>query len=112
MGKIIDSIIGSLDEKRAYKANEARAKALPAAYHEAYKNIKNYLFNTSGILSMKPLETLVDILEGAAAQHKNVTDVIGKDVAAFANELVKDEPSYQQMQSAKLNSKINKTSEL
>lgn len=44
MGKIIDALIGSLDEKRDYRKNEARAKALPAEYREAYKEIKKYIF--------------------------------------------------------------------
>ena len=49
MGKIIDTIIGNLDEKREYKQNEARAKALPADYAAAYVEIKKYIFQTSGI---------------------------------------------------------------
>lgn len=49
MSNIIETIIGDLNEKRRYRANEKRANALPAEYAEAYKNIRNYLWNTSGI---------------------------------------------------------------
>ena len=106
MSKIIDTIIGNLDEKRAYKNNEARAKALPSEYVTAYNEIKNYIFRTSGLTTMKPLEVLVDVLEEAAANDKRVIEVTGPDVAAFADELVRGETSYQEKQREKLNKKL------
>lgn len=106
MGKIVDTIIGNLDEKHQYEQNEARAKALPAEYAAAYKDIKHYIFSTSGILSITPLKTLVDILEEAAANGKHVLDITGPDVAAFADELVRGEKSYQDKQRHKLNKSI------
>jgi len=107
MGKIIDTLIGSLEEKQEYKKNEARAKALPEEYFTAYKDIKNYIFQTSGIVSMKPLVDLVDILEEAAANGKQVLEVTGPDVAAFADELTRDAKSYKGALSDKLNEKLN-----
>jgi DNA-binding ferritin-like protein (Dps family) len=106
MSKIIDTIIGSLDEKREYKKNEARAKALAGEYAIAYKEIKNYIFHTSGIETIEPLKVLVDILEEAAVNDKRVLDVIGPDVAAFADELVRGEKSYYENQRKKLNKNI------
>lgn len=106
MSKIIDTIIGSLEEKKAYKQNEARAEALPQEYADAYKEIKKYIFNTSGILSMEPLKVLVEMLEEAAAHDRRVLDITGPDVAAFADELVKGEKSYQDQQRKKLNENI------
>lgn len=106
MGKIIDTIIGNLDEKREYKRNEARAKALPREYADAYKEIKNYLFSTSGIVTMEPLKVLVDMFEEAAAEGKKVLDITGPDVAAFADELVRGEKSYFEQQREKLNKNI------
>lgn len=108
MGNIINTIIGDMSEKKSYKENEKRAKALPKEYSEAYKNIKNYIMGTSGIMSMEPLKTLVDILEEAANNDKRVTDVTGPDVAAFADELVRGEKTYQDSQRKKLNSKLSK----
>lgn len=108
MGKIIDTIIGDLREKKEYKKNEARAKALPAEYAEAYKEIRNYLFQTSGILTFEPLKALVDMLEEAAAEGRHVIDITGPDVAAFADELVKGEKSYFDQQRKKLNRHIAK----
>lgn len=108
MSKIIDTIIGDLSEKREYNKNEKRAKALPAEYAEAYKDIKHYIFTTSGIYNMEPLRVLVDLLEEAAANDRRVIDVTGPDVAAFADELVRGEKSYRDQQSKKLNDKLNK----
>lgn len=108
MGKIIDTIIGNLDEKREYKQNEARAKALPADYAAAYVEIKKYIFQTSGIVSMEPLVVLVDVLEEASANGKTVIEVTGDDVAAFADELVKGVRSYKGDLGDKLNERLNK----
>lgn len=109
MGKIINTIIGDLNEKKKYRENEKRAKSLPTEYAEAYTQIKHYLWNTSGILTINPLISLVDLLEEAAAEGKHVVDVTGPDVATFADELVRGESSYKDKQREKLNNKINKT---
>jgi DNA-binding ferritin-like protein (Dps family) len=106
MSKIIDAIIGNLGDKREYKKNETRAKALPTEYAAAYKDIRNYLFHTSGIVTIEPLKALVDMLEEAAANSKHVLDVTGPDVAAFADELVRGEKSYYDNQRKKLNTTL------
>ena len=111
MSTFIDKIIGDLDEKKAYRKNEKRAQSLPAEYAAAYKDIKHYIFTTSGILSMQPLVTLVDLLEEAAADNRRVIDITGPDVATFADELVRGEKSYRDQQSKKLNERMNKAGE-
>lgn len=103
MSKFIDTIIGDLGEKKAYKENEKRAKALPTEYAAAYKEIRNYIFHTSGILTMEPLVALVDMLEEAVANNKRVTDITGPNVAEFADELVRGENSYFDKARKKLN---------
>lgn len=105
---IINTIIGDLNEKKRYNATEKRAKALPAEYADAYQSIKHYLWNTSGILTIEPLVSLVDLLEEAAADNRRVVDITGPDVAAFADELVRGESSYKDQQREKLNKKLNK----
>ncbi|HRK40815.1 MAG TPA: DUF1048 domain-containing protein, partial [Candidatus Saccharibacteria bacterium] len=106
MSKIIDTIIGDLAEKKRYRENEKRAKALPGEYREAYKKIQGYLFSTSGVLTIDPFITLVDMLEEAAAEGKPVLELTGPDVAAFADELVRGEESWQDHQRKKLNEKM------
>jgi DNA-binding ferritin-like protein (Dps family) len=108
VNKIINAIVGSLEEKKAYRQNEARVKSLPDEYATAYKEIKQYIFATSGILTMEPLKALVDMLEEAAADGKHVVDITGPNVADFADELVRDTKSYQGIQRQKLNKKITK----
>lgn len=110
MDNIIATIMGDRDEKKRYRAAEKRAKALPTEYAEAYNDIKHYLWNTSGLLTIEPLVALVDMLEEAAANDKHVTDITGPDVAAFADELISSESSYKALQRAKLNEKFNKRS--
>lgn len=110
MGKIIDTIIGDLGEKKRYRAIEKRAKALPVEYRRSYTDIKHYLWNTSGILSMEPLASLVEMLEAATAEHRNIVDITGPDVAAFADELVRGEKTYFDRRREKLNKSVAKKS--
>jgi DNA-binding ferritin-like protein (Dps family) len=108
MNKIIDTLFGDMDEKKAYRENEKRAKKLPAEYYDAYKDIKAYIFRTSGILTIDPLKVLVDLLEEAAADGRRVVDITGPDVATFADELVKGEKSYFDNERQKLNKNFSK----
>lgn len=106
MGKIIDTIIGDLSEKREWKETEARAKALPSEYSTAYKEIKHYMFRTAGLETIEPFKALVDMLEEAAANGKHVLEITGPDVAAFVDELVRDERSYLEKERSKLNANV------
>lgn len=103
MANFINTVIGDFNEKREYRETEKRAKALPTEYAQAYKEIKKYIFSTSGILNMQPLRTLVELFEEAAANDQKVVDVLGADVAAFADELVKGEKTWMDIQKKKLN---------
>ena len=102
----IDTIIGDMDEKKEYRAIEKRAKALPSEYSDAYKEIRNYIWSTSGLLTIKPLGNLVELLEEASADKRKVTDITGPDVAAFADDLISGEKSWKDQQRDKLNKKI------
>ena len=107
---IIDKLVGDLGEKKRFRANEKRAKSLPTEYRDAYENIRNYLWSTSGVESIDPLVSLVDLLEEAAASKRKVTDITGPDVAAFADDLVKGEASWKDQQREKLNKNFKDTS--
>lgn len=108
MNKFLDTIIGSIDEKKEWRRTEARAKALPAEYATAYKEIKSYIFTTSGIEKIQPIVALVDLFEEAAANKKRVLDITGPDVAAFVDELVRDEQTYFEKRRKKLNANVAK----
>jgi DNA-binding ferritin-like protein (Dps family) len=108
MFKFIDTMIGDLEAKKEYKENEKRAKELPKDYANAYKEMKQYIFQTSGILSTEPLQALVELLEEAAAHGRKVTDVTGDNVARFLDDLVQDSRTWQDKQRQKLNKKLSK----
>jgi len=103
MNRYTNQILGDLTEKKAYRDNEKRARALPKEYATAYQEIKQYIWKTSRTLTVEPLVLLVDLLEEAAASGKPLVDVTGSDVAAFADEFVQEEDSYKNRQRKKLN---------
>ena len=107
MNKIIEKIIGDLDEKKEWREIEKRAKALPEEYRNAYEKIKKYIWNSSAIETIKPFGVLVDMFEEGAANGKKVLELTGEDVAEFADELVKGEKSYYERIRAKLNKEIS-----
>ncbi|KOV81930.1 hypothetical protein ADL02_22835 [Streptomyces sp. NRRL WC-3723] len=74
----------------------ARVKALPPDYQIVYKEMQRYLFKVGPInLPDGPLlPGIVDFFEEGAATGKGVLELIGNDVAAFCDDLVKDSPTY------------------
>lgn len=87
---IIDRVIG-LEEKEIWRIMTARVEKLPADYQQDFKVLKKYLFTVgpSDWASQKFIfENLIDLLEELAAEKRLVTDVAGKDVAAFLDDLI------------------------
>ncbi|WP_223587655.1 DUF1048 domain-containing protein [Neobacillus bataviensis] len=110
---IFEKIIGSLDDKREWKAMEARAKALPSEYRNAYKAIQKYMWTAGGGPidwkdSSRIFGGILDLFEEGAAEGKKVTDLTGEDVAAFCDELVKDEKTWRDKYRKKLNDTIGR----
>ncbi|HTU75501.1 MAG TPA: DUF1048 domain-containing protein [Trebonia sp.] len=85
-----------IEGKKQWRAHMARVRALPPDYQIAYKEIQRYLFKvgpvdlTDGHL----LSGIVDFFEEGVADGKGVLDLIGRDVAAFCDDLIKDSPTY------------------
>lgn len=85
-----------IEGKKQWRAHMARVKALPRDYQIVYKEIQKYLFKvgpvelTEGTL----LPGIVDLFEEGVAAGKGVLELIGDDVAAFCDELVKDSRTY------------------
>ena len=107
---IFDKIFGSLEDKREWKAMEARAKGLPSEYLNAYNAIKKYLWTAGGPSDWKESSRIfggiLDLFEEGAAEGKKVTDLTGEDVAAFCDELVKDTKTWKDKYRTKLNDTI------
>ncbi|MEN2766078.1 DUF1048 domain-containing protein [Ornithinibacillus xuwenensis] len=108
----IEKIIGSLDDKREWKAMEARAKGLPREYHNAYKAIQKYMWTAGGLTDWKDISrifgAILDLFEEGAASGKKVTELTGEDVASFCEELVKDAKTWKDKYREKLNDTIGR----
>jgi len=76
-----------IEGKKQWRAHMARVKALPPDYQIVYKEIQRYLFKVGGGTL---LSGIVDFFEEGVAAGKRVLELIGNDVAAFCDDLVKD----------------------
>lgn len=76
----------AIDGKREWRAHVARVKALPPDYAIVYGELQKYLFKVGG---GEALADLLAFFEEGAAAGKGVLDLIGSDVAAFADDLVR-----------------------
>ncbi|MFI6290930.1 DUF1048 domain-containing protein [Nonomuraea sp. NPDC050790] len=85
-----------IEGKKQWRAHMARVKALPPDYQIVYGEIQKYLFKVGPIaLTDGPLlPGIVDFFEEGVAAGKGVMELIGPDVAAFADELIKDTPTF------------------
>jgi DNA-binding ferritin-like protein (Dps family) len=81
-----------IEGKRQWRAHMARVKALPPDYQIVYKEIQKYLFKVGPIdlPDGQLLSGIVDFFEEGVAAGKGVLQLIGNDVAAFCDDLVKD----------------------
>jgi|SRR5690349_18160401 len=109
---LFEKMIGSLDEKREWRAMEARAKSLPSEYRNAYKAIQKYMWTAGGPTDWKDSSRLfvgiLELFEEGAAEGKKVTDLTGEDVAAFCDDLVKDKKTWKDKYRKKLNDTIGR----
>lgn len=110
MSDFINKIIGDLEEKKEWKALEARAKALPEDYRVVYGEIKHYVWQGgTGVMDPSDMfKRLVNLFEEGVANGKHVADITGDDVASFVDHLVHDEKTYTDGLREKLNNTIAK----
>lgn len=66
------------------------------------------MWRSSGISTIDPFKVLIDLFEESAANGTRVLEIIGDDVAAFCDELVKGEKTYFVDLRKKLNRNIAK----
>ncbi|MEV4571426.1 DUF1048 domain-containing protein [Nonomuraea sp. NPDC049419] len=85
-----------IEGKKQWRAHMARVKALPPDYEIVYKEIQKYYFKVGPIdlLNGSLLADLLDFFEGGVADGKGVLELIGEDVAAFADDLIKDSRTF------------------
>ncbi|GAA1016960.1 hypothetical protein Aple_083660 [Acrocarpospora pleiomorpha] len=85
-----------IEGKKQWRAHMARVKALPPDYQIVYKEIQRYFFKVGPIdlLDGSLLSGIVDFFGEGVAAGKGVLELIGNDVAAFCDDLVKDSRTY------------------
>lgn len=78
-----------IEGKKKWRAHMARVKALPPDYQIVYKEIQRYLFKVGPIDVPDGglLCGIVGFFEEGVAAGKGVVELIGKDVAAFCDDL-------------------------
>ena len=77
-----------IEGKKQWRAHMARVKALPPDYQIVYKEMQRYLFKVGADGHL--ISGIVDFFEEGAADGKGVLELLGNDVAAFCDDLVKD----------------------
>ncbi|MEU0900288.1 DUF1048 domain-containing protein [Streptomyces massasporeus] len=90
------SIRDIIEGKKQWRAHVARIKALPPDYQIVCEEMQKYLFKV-GPVSLSDgrlLPGIVDFFEEGVAADKGVLELIGTDVAAFCDDLIKDSPTY------------------
>lgn len=82
-----------IQEKREYRAYKKRVNKLPEKYRKAMKAIENYMWNYakgSGMLEI--LRNILEMFENSASDGLSVRDVVGDDIAKFADSLLAEFP--------------------
>lgn len=97
------------EEKRKYKQQMERVKALPEDYRYVYEKIQHHMWqfvSGSGYDMMHVQADLLELFEQGAADDKKVLEVTGEDVAAFCDELLRNTRTYTEDWRTKLNRDI------
>lgn len=85
--KWIDTITGSLEQKKQYKQDRARMEALPEPYRTAATAMNRYFMYyggfTDGDTLAQMFTDLVDLWERAAVDGTPVQDIVGDDPVEF-----------------------------
>ncbi|GAA4378789.1 DUF1048 domain-containing protein [Agromyces bauzanensis] len=86
--KWIETVTGSLEQKKQYRQYKARIEALPEPYRAAAKAIDRYFMYAGGITDGDTLVTMLgdsaDLWERAAVDGTPVRDIVGDDPVEFA----------------------------
>ena len=84
----LETVTGSLEQKRRYRQYRARIKALPDPYGSVAKALQRYFMYYAGVTdgdtAIKMFAALADLWERAAADGTPVRDIVGDDPVEFA----------------------------
>jgi len=86
--KWIETLTGSLEQKKQYKQNRARIEALPEPYRASAKAFERYLMYYGGVTDGDTLITMqgdfADLFERAATDGTPIREIVGDDPVEFA----------------------------
>jgi DNA-binding ferritin-like protein (Dps family) len=85
-----------IEGKKQWRSHVARVKALPPDYRIVYQEMQKYFFKVGPVdlADGQLLSGIVDFFEEGAVAGKGVLELIGDDVAAFCDDLIKDSRTY------------------
>ncbi len=93
VGKWIEAITGSLEQKKQYRKDMARIDGLPEPYRAAARAMHRYVLHTSGVTDgdvlMAMVTDLADLWERAAIDGTPVRAIVGEDPVDFAESFAK-----------------------
>lgn len=82
-----------IQEKREYRAYRKRVNELPEEYSKAMLAIESYMWNfAKGASMLELLRNILEMFENSASDGLRVRDVVGNDIAAFADSLLAEFP--------------------
>jgi len=86
--KWIETVTGSLEQKKRYKQVRTRIKALPEPYAPVAEAFQRYFMYYGGIVdgetTLQMMDDFADLWERAAADGTPVKDIVGDDPVEFA----------------------------
>lgn len=90
------SIKDIIEGKKQWRAHMARVKALPRDYQIVYREIQRYFFKVGpvALADGSLLTGILDFFDEGVAASKGVLELIGDDIAAFCDDLIKDSRTY------------------
>lgn len=84
----IETVTGSLEQKKQYKQAKARMEALPEPYGTTAQALQRYLTYYGGVADGSTIVTmmvdLVELWERAAADGASIRTIVGDDPVEFA----------------------------
>ena len=88
VAKWIETLTGSLEQKKQYRHDKARIDDLPEPYGSSAKAMHRYIMYAGGITDGDTLiamfTDLADLWERAAADKTPLRDIVGDDPVEFA----------------------------
>jgi DNA-binding ferritin-like protein (Dps family) len=92
--KWIETVTGSLEDKRRYREHKKRIERLPSAYRTAVEALERYYMYFGGIVKsdtlLSMLDDLADLFEQAAADETPIAAIVGDDPVEFAEAFIQN----------------------